>query len=186
MFCQHPWGQRRALSELTWAVVFQPFSPCSSPPCYFSFCHPLPSIWQIPLPPPPRPIEMASLLHTNASLCALGIPHAASYLWLGYVRPPCGVIAALLIFASCPDVALIIRWNPGLPTRVATTWSEHLRSGSRNAAAAFWLHWYRRKEKNRAWGARRSSFERLTAKSGKEILRRVEEAAKFSTLHKTR
>lgn len=31
VFCQHPWGQRRALSELTWAVVFQPFSPCSSP-----------------------------------------------------------------------------------------------------------------------------------------------------------
>lgn len=100
-------------------------------------------------------------------------PQAASYLRFDYVRLPCGVIAVFLVFASCPDVGIIIRWNPGLPTRVTTTWSEHLCRGSRNAAAAFWLRWRGRRQKNRAWGARRGSLERLTAKSRKKIHRHV-------------
>lgn len=119
------------------------------------------------------PSKMASLQHTNACSRTLRNPQAASYLRFDYVRSPCGAIAVFLVFASCPDVGIIIRWNPGLPTRVTTTWSEHLCRGSRNAAAAFWLRWCGRRQKNRAWGARRSSLERLTAKSWKKIHRHV-------------
>lgn len=60
--------------SIKWVDVdrVSPFSPCSSPCCFFSFCLSLPSIWQIPiltLPLPYYTLLKCPLSHTQTHGC---------------------------------------------------------------------------------------------------------------------
>lgn len=130
-----------------------------------------------PPPAPPRATEMARLQHMNACSRASRIPRAVSYFWFDCVRPPRGVNAVLLLFFSCSDVCVIMRWNPGLPTRVMTIWIRTSAPRQRGRCCNILTALVSQEGKQLRLACTLKRVKQLTVKPWKKVLWHMQEAA---------
>lgn len=134
---------------------------------------------------PSCPIQMASLpLRTHTPACT-HTAHPSGCILLT------GGLCAVALWGLChpprfsppsPDVGIINEAKSRFCPPGSRQPGPNICRGSRSAAAAFWLHWCRRREKTRGCGARPSLLSTGWLGNGEsKILRHVWEAAKFST-----
>lgn len=112
---------------------------------------------------------LSSAAHAPVRAHSLRTPPAASYLRVDYCAIALwGLCHSPRLAPPSPDVGIIMRWNPGFAHPGSRQPGPNICRGSRSAAAAFWLHRCRRREKTRGCGARPSLLRQVDWEMVKE------------------